>query len=85
MTPPGTIAACDACGRGYIYINHEGVRCLANDGGRCWLLSVPEYDANDDAADRLRWKEDVARRYLREPSSVEPVDIADTERPGPRW
>lgn len=38
------VAACDGCGRGYLTLRHEGVRCLAQCGGRVWLLSSPEPD-----------------------------------------
>jgi hypothetical protein len=57
-----TIAACDRCGRGYVTLAHEGVFCLANDGGRLWLLPTPEPGIDDDAADRCRRLSLIARR-----------------------
>lgn len=54
MSQCQTAAACSGCGRGYIYIAHDGVKCMAC-GSLVRMLPSPEY-ANDDAADRVRWK-----------------------------
>ena len=54
MTDCETIAACTGCGRGYVYIHHEGIACMAC-GSPIRLLPTPEV-AHDDAADRQRWK-----------------------------
>lgn len=63
MADAETIAACIGCGRGYIYIHHEGVGCLAC-GFPVRSLPVPEF-ANDDAADRQRWKAVLADSEIR--------------------
>jgi len=37
--PLRTIAGCDSCGRGYVYIHHPGVNCIDNRCvGRVWYL-----------------------------------------------
>ncbi len=48
------IAACDVCGRGYLTLHHEGVRCLANDLGRVWRLPSPERMDDDTVMHRER-------------------------------
>lgn len=51
------VAACQECGRGYIYIQHERIRCRAC-GGPVISLPQPEY-ADDDRSDRGRWRKIV--------------------------
>jgi hypothetical protein len=60
-----TVAACTGCGRGYLHIQHEGVRCMAC-GAPVRMLPAPE-EASDDAADRLRWKALVNQRPAVQP------------------
>lgn len=50
-----TIAACTGCGRGYVHIHHDGVRCITC-GSPVRLLPTPEIGWSDDADDRERWK-----------------------------
>ena len=51
---PMTMAACDVCGRGYIYIHHEGVECLEADGGHVRTLPEAEVFRSDSTDDRMR-------------------------------
>lgn len=57
-----TAAACDVCGRGYVRIAHDGVRCMGDDGGRVWLLPQPEQGLDDYSDDRARRRRLVAPR-----------------------
>lgn len=53
-----TVAACLGCGRGFIHIAYDGIRCPAC-AAPIRLLPAREV-ANDDACDRQRWKALVA-------------------------
>lgn len=54
------VAACDRCGRGYVHIAHEGVRCMEcgnkRPGGRLFYLPEPEANGGDPPEARARRK-----------------------------
>lgn len=60
-----TMAACDRCGRGYVRIAHDGVRCMAGDGGRLWTLPQSEPIEFDDREHRERRVELLASLHQR--------------------
>lgn len=61
-----TVAACDRCGRGYSYIHHDGVECIARDGGRVWYLPQFEDGILDDNWTRCRRQKIVSEMYRME-------------------
>lgn len=64
------IAACDHCGRGYILLNHDGVRCLANDGGRVWRLKRSQ-PMDDDSYQHRQRRLRLLRKARPNPSTTE--------------
>lgn len=49
-----TIAACTKCGRGYMAISHEGVRCLVDNCGRLYRLPVAVETPTPEPRDEWR-------------------------------
>jgi hypothetical protein len=58
-----TKAACTACGRGYLHVNHEGTACLACDGR---IFNIEPVETPRRAVDEPRgeWAQQARDRQM---------------------